>query len=101
MEDIATNPQITIVEIVLPRPSLRSELDSTENQGVEHTESEQQSFKLWEFVRLSLYKMGLIKLAKGSSDVGFKILWSLICNLQSILKNRLWNNFHQWETWWF
>jgi hypothetical protein len=67
---------------------------------MEHAKSEQESLELWEFVRLGLCEVTFIKFTKGSSDVGFKILWCLISNLESVLKNRLWNNFLMRETWW-
>jgi len=67
---------------------------------MEHAKSEQESLELWEFGRLGLCEVSFIKFTEGSSDVGFKILWCLISNLESVLKNRLWNNFLMRETWW-
>jgi hypothetical protein len=67
---------------------------------MEHAKSEQESLELWEFVRLGLCEVTFIKFTEGSSDIGFKILWCLVSNLKSVLKNRLWNNFLMGETWW-
>ena len=101
MENISANSQVTIVEVVDLGPSHGSELSSSENERVEHAKSEQQSLKLAKLVRLSSLEVALIEFGEGSSDVGLKILWSLIGNFKCILKNRLWDDFHVWKTWWF
>lgn len=51
-------------------------------------------------MRLSFLEVTLIELGEGPSNVGFEILWSLVGNLESVLKDRLWDDLHVWETWW-
>jgi hypothetical protein len=79
---------------------LGSELSSTQDQGVEHAESEQKSLVLAQLVGFSSLEVGLVELRESSSDVRFKILRSLIGNLKSILENRLWDDLLMRKTWW-
>jgi hypothetical protein len=100
MKNISADLKITIVEVVLSGPSLGSELSSTQDQGMEHAESEQEGLVLTELVGFSSLEVRLVELAESSSDVRLKILWSLIGNFKSILENGLWDDLLLWKTWW-
>jgi hypothetical protein len=45
VEHITANSQVTIVKVVVTRPALGAELFATNNQGVEHAKTEQDSLK--------------------------------------------------------
>jgi hypothetical protein len=46
VEHITANSEVTIVEVVVSGPTLRSELLSADNQRVEHAETKQKSLVL-------------------------------------------------------
>jgi len=63
---------------------------------MEHAKSEQECLEFRELVRLGLGEMFFTEFTESSSNVRFKIFWSLICYLESILEYRFWNNFLHW-----
>jgi len=73
VKNITANREITIVEVVLSGPSLSTELDSSDDKGVEHAKSEQESLEVIWFVTLCLFEMTLIELAESSSQVRLEI----------------------------
>ena len=87
VQDLTTNPQVTIVEVVLPGPSLRAELGSSQNERVIHAKSEEQGLEVQLLVRLSLLEMRLVEFTERSPDVGLKILWCLVGNLERVLQD--------------
>lgn len=100
MQHISTNSQVTIIEVIVSRPSLGSELLSSEDERVEHTETEQECLELVELVAFGSLKVFFWELGEGSSQVGFQVGWSLIGDLDRDLQDGLWDNFHKWENSW-
>jgi len=87
VENITTDSQVTIIEAVLPGPSLGTKLPSTQDKGMEHAKSEQKCLELWLLVGFGLVVEGLVELTQGLSDVGLEIGRSLVGDLQGILQN--------------
>jgi len=94
VEDITANGQVTVIEIVVTGPSLGAELLATDDQGVEHAETEEQGLVLRELVALGTFELALVELAECTTQVGLEILRSLISNLNGVLHDRLRDNFH-------
>lgn len=70
MEDVTADGQVTIIERVELGPALGAELSTTEDERVEHNQTEDQSLELIVFVILSLLVEILVKLAHCATQVG-------------------------------
>jgi len=79
---------------------LGTELSSSENERVEHAESEENSFVLGVFVSLGFGEFVLAEFTESSSDVRLEVLWGLIGNFKSVLKDGLRNDFSKRLRWW-
>ena len=95
---ITANGQITIIEGVEFRPSLRAELSATKDQGMEHNKTEDKGLELVVLVLSSLLIVFFIKLGDGTAQVSLQILRSLVGNFDRVLQDGLWNNFHGGDT---
>ena len=100
VKHITANLEITIVEVIVSGPTLGTELLSTENQRVEHTETEQQGFEFLQFMGGGFFEMAFIELCESSSDISLQVLWGFISNLDGVLQDRLGDSFHIWEWGW-
>jgi hypothetical protein len=100
VQNISANSQVTIIEVVASRPSLGSELLSSEDERVEHTETEQEGLEFTELVALSSLEVFFWELREGSSQVRLQVGWSLIGNLDRDLQDRLWDDFQKWHNHW-
>ncbi len=101
MEHISANGQITIVEGVELGPALRAELSTTENESVEHDQTEDESLELVVHRWLSFGIVLLVELADSTTQVSLQILRSLVRHLDGVLEDRLGNDFLVRETWLF
>lgn len=99
MQHITANGQVTIVEVVVTRPALASELLTSDDQGVEHAQTEEECLELRGFVSLCSLKLFVVEFREGTAEIGLQVLWGLIRHLDSILQNRLRNDFHLRQTW--
>jgi hypothetical protein len=82
MDNITADSQITIIEIILSRPTLTSELGTSEDQRMEHTKTKENSFEILFFVSLGLVKVFLWEFTESSLDVRFNITRSFVGNLK-------------------
>ena len=94
MEHISANGEITIIEVVVTRPALGTELLATDNQGVEHAETKEEGLKFGQLVRLCFLELRLIELGEGTTKVGLEILGGLVGNLNGVLHDGLGHDFH-------
>jgi hypothetical protein len=85
VEHITANGQVTIVEVVVTGPALGAELLTSDNQGVEHAQTEEDSLELWEFVGLGLLELRFVELGECTTQVRLEILRSLISDLNGVL----------------
>lgn len=67
MDNLTANGEITIIEVIVSRPALSSELLATKNKRVEHAESEQECLVFLLFVTLSLFEFFLLELGEGTT----------------------------------
>ena len=81
VEHITADLEITIVEVVVTGPTLAAELLTTENEGVEHAESEEEGLELRQLVGGSPLEVGLVEHVESTTDVGLEISGRLICDL--------------------
>ena len=81
VEHITANLEITIIKIVVTRPSLAAELLTTKDKRVEHAKTEEHSLELAELMRLSLLEVRLVEHVEGTTNVCFKICGGLVGNL--------------------
>jgi len=63
---------------------------------MEHDKSENECLELVVLVFLSLLVVVFVEFADSATQVCLQILGSLIGNLDGVLKDRLWNDFHVW-----
>jgi hypothetical protein len=67
VQNVSANGEITIVEIVVSRPSLGSELLSSDNERVEHAKSEQKCLVLGELVGLRSFELLFVEFTEGTT----------------------------------
>jgi hypothetical protein len=98
VKHITADLKITIVEVVVTRPALATELLSTQDEGVEHAEPEEERLELAHLVGQGALEMRLIELVESTTDVSLEVLRSLVSNLDGVLEDGLGNGFHlrQW-----
>jgi len=81
VQHISANSQVTIIEVIVSRPSLGSELLSSKNERVEHTETEQKGLELVFLMALGFLEVFLWELGEGSSQVGLQVGWGFVGDL--------------------
>jgi hypothetical protein len=94
VEHITADGQVTVVEVVDSGPALGAELFAADNQGVVHAETEEKCLVLRELVGLSSLELRIIELGECTTKVRLEILRSLVSNLNGVLHDRLWHDFH-------
>jgi len=78
MEHISANSQVTIVEGIELGPTLRAELSTTQDQRVEHDQTEDQSLKLIILMLFGFVIICFVEFGHSTTQVGFQVLRSLI-----------------------
>jgi len=87
VQHISADGQVTIVEVVDLRPADGAELSATEDEGVEHAQTEDESLELRFLVRLCAVEVLLWELAEGTTKVGLQVRRSLVRNLDGVLQD--------------
>lgn len=99
VQDIGADAQVTVVEVIASGPALSAEFLSTQDEGVEIAQTEENSLEL------GLFGTGvdglLTEEGETASNVGLQILGSLVGDLDGTLEDRLGDDVHPGEGWGF